>query len=272
MARIARLQRRLGADIAGESEDEPRLVQVLMRGFAVLQAFRPGDASLSNAEIAEKTGLPRPTVSRLTLTLTVLGYLNYLPQLGRYSIGSGVVALCHTLLAHMPGRIAARPIMQDLAERTRLPVSLSMRDQFDMLYIDTARHVASPPARFDLGTRIPIDVTATGRAYLYGLPTDEREALIEAIRQRTSADDWPHMRAEFDRAFESLDRRGFCISFGGWRPDVYAVAAPVMSQDTTVLVMNCGGPPFEVSADRLENEIGPRLAYGISQIATRGSV
>lgn len=270
MGRISAARRKSETDLLLEPGEEPRLVQGLARGLAVLRAFQPGEPSLGNAEIAARTGLAKATVSRLTQTLTSLGYLSYMPRLGRYSLGPGVLALSHALLAGMPNRIAARPVLQELADFSRLPVSLGVRDQLDMLYIETARQAASPPARFDLGARIPIEVTAMGRAYLFGLPESDRKALLEAIRLRAGRNRWQTLRVALDRAFDSLAKRGFCLSIGEWRADVLGAGAPVVMPDGTVLAINCGGPPFHVNAERLENEIGPRLAYAASQIATGG--
>jgi DNA-binding IclR family transcriptional regulator len=53
-----------------------QFVNGLARGLEVLRAFRPDDGPLGNHALAERTGLPRSTVSRLTYTLTSLGYLS----------------------------------------------------------------------------------------------------------------------------------------------------------------------------------------------------
>lgn len=270
MARISAAQRKSETDLLLETEEEPRLMQGLARGLAVLRAFQPGESSLSNSELAERTGLAKPTISRLTQTLTALGYLQFVARTGRYQLGAGVVALCHSLLVGMPHRIAARPMLQDLADFSRLPASLGMRDQFEMLTIETARHPHMRPARFDLGSRLPIETTSMGRSFLYGLPMDERETLLRRLRLQHSRDEWRSIRTRIDEAFESIAKRGFCMSLGDRRPDVFAVGAPVFTPDGIVLALNCGGMPSEVSAGRLENEIGPRLAYAASQIATGG--
>src|SRR5438128_795635 len=47
----------------------------LERGIAVLRAFRAGSSMLGNSEIAERTGLSRSTVSRLTQSLIETGML-----------------------------------------------------------------------------------------------------------------------------------------------------------------------------------------------------
>ncbi|WP_410315050.1 helix-turn-helix domain-containing protein, partial [Klebsiella pneumoniae] len=48
----------------------------------MLRCFTPRESLLGNQELAKKTGLPKPTVSRLTHTLTRLGYLRHLPHSG----------------------------------------------------------------------------------------------------------------------------------------------------------------------------------------------
>jgi DNA-binding IclR family transcriptional regulator len=48
---------------------------------------------LGNREIADRCNLPRSTVSRLTLTLTRIGQLIYLPHEQKYALGPHAIAL-----------------------------------------------------------------------------------------------------------------------------------------------------------------------------------
>jgi len=267
MARITSAERKSATDLIETGASQARLVQGLSRGLSVLRAFGPGDVSLSNTEIAERTLLPKSTVSRLTQTLTGFGYLCYLPCAGRYALGPGIVALCHSLLASMPFRLAAKPVLQELANYSRLPVSLGTRDQLDILYIETAHRRGTRPARFDLGARMPIDTTSIGRAYLCALDADERKMVLQRLRRERSRADWPRIRQQLDEAFASVESRGFCCSFGDWRSDVYGVAAPVAASTGLAFAINCGGPPAHVSRDFLEGEMGPRLVAGAERIA-----
>src|SRR3974390_1508456 len=111
-------------DSVSERPDRPRatdrqFVTALGRGLDVLRLFRAEDAPLGNQEIARRTGLPKPTISRLTYTLTQLGYLNYDRKLGVYSLGGGVLALGYVALANLDVRRVARPLMQELAPECR---------------------------------------------------------------------------------------------------------------------------------------------------------
>jgi DNA-binding IclR family transcriptional regulator len=204
----------------------------------------------------------------LTETLAALGYLTFLPRSGRYELGAAVVALSHSLLAGMPHRIAARPFLQEIAEATRLPTSIGMREGREIVLIETARHPEARPARFDLGARVPIATSAMGRAWLFGHAPEMRTRLLEALRAEFSAEAWIAIRARIEEAFVSMRERGFCASLGDRRPDVYAVGAPVLTAEGTVLALTCGGLPSEVSAEQLENDIGPRLALAARQLST----
>ena len=62
----------------------------------LLRAFRVGSSSLTNADLATRTGLPRPTVSRLTRSLVDGGFLRYDATERAYRLAAVVVggALC----------------------------------------------------------------------------------------------------------------------------------------------------------------------------------
>ena len=212
MARLTAVERKTSTDTLEASSDDVRLVQAVARGLSVLRAFKPGENSLSNSELAERTGLSKPTISRLSQTLVALGYLSIVPRTGHYQLGAGIVALCHSLLAGMPHRIAARPVLQEIADFSRLPASVGMRDQLVMLTIETAHHPQMRPARFDLGSRLPIETSAMGRAYLFALAEDEREAMLRRIRLQWPRSEWRGVRARIDTAFEfDCQARVLCV-------------------------------------------------------------
>ncbi|MBW2688717.1 MAG: helix-turn-helix domain-containing protein, partial [Deltaproteobacteria bacterium] len=62
-----------GLDPLRENSKDRQFVTALARGLEVLRCFKPRDRHLGNQDIAERTGLPKPTVSRLTYTLTRMG-------------------------------------------------------------------------------------------------------------------------------------------------------------------------------------------------------
>ena len=75
------------------SVTDRKFANTLARGLGILRAFRASDNGLSHAQIAERTGLPKPTVSRLTYTLCELGYLAHGGRNDKFRLGPAAIAL-----------------------------------------------------------------------------------------------------------------------------------------------------------------------------------
>src|SRR5512138_1493641 len=242
-----------------EAGRERKFVTALARGLEVLRAFGAGDRQLGNQEIAVRTGLPKPTVSRLTYTLTQLGYLRQLPADGKYALGSAVLGLGLAALGQMDVRRIARPLMQALAEHTHGSVNLGIRDHLGMIYIDTYRQAASYTVQLDVGSRVPIATTSMGRAWLAAAPEKVRKAVLEELRAAEPAR-WAVLKKGIDQALREYAQRGFCTAEGDWRREVHAAAAPLVPPDDgEILVFSCSGAPFQFGREKLEADIGPRL-------------
>lgn len=243
-----------------EPDEDRQFVTSLARGLEVLRCFRPNDRHLGNQDIARRTGLPKPTVSRLTHTLTRMGYLYHDEKLGKYQLGTAVLALGYSLLTNMDVLKIARPLMQQLADYSHTVVSVGTRDRLGMIYLD-GRHstAASVTLRREPGTRVPIVTTAMGRALLCGLPEEERNRLLDNIRKRDESV-WPKHQAGIEQALRDYRERGFCLSLGDWRNDVNAVAVPMLPiAGCRLLTFNCAAPSFTLRQHMLEDDIGPRL-------------
>lgn len=246
--------------------NDRKFVIALARGLEVLRVFTPSDGLLGNQEISARTGLPKATVTRLTYTLTLLGYLSHIERLGKYQLAPAALALGYSTLANMRIRQIARPHMQALANYSGGSVALGSRDRLNLLYVEHCRAKSTVMLRLDVGARIPIATTAMGRALIAAVPEKEREFLMRHIAKREGKA-WPKVRAGLERAVKDLAARGFTLSVGDWQRDVAAVGAVLMPPDGSGLfAFNCGAPAFHFSRTRLEGDIGPRLVNMVRNI------
>lgn len=245
-------------DEAGEKD---RLfVTALARGLELLRCYRRGERYLGNAEFATRTRLPKATVSRLTYTLTQLGYLDYVPSAGKYALGAGVLALGYAYLSGLPVRDLAKPLMDELARDTQATVVLGAREQLHMVCLEVSQGHPMFRLNLDVGTRVPHGLTALGRAQLCALPDPERKEWLERYRELSSKSDWPRLREGILQAAEDYTRYGFCFSLGDWNRDVYAVGVPLNTADGAYpLALSVSGPVFNMTRERLITELGPRL-------------
>ena len=80
-----------------------------------------------------------------------MGYLARDASQKRYCLGPGVLSLGHPLLASMPVRQVAGPLLQALARQTGCSVNLAMRDRDQVVYVSAVRADANSCAPFSAG-------------------------------------------------------------------------------------------------------------------------
>ena len=258
------------AAAAAATKEDRHFVTALARGLEVLACFRSGETLLGNQELAERARLPKSTISRLTYTLTRLGYLQYDEAAAKYRLGTATLALGSAMLSRLDVRQLARPLMQELADFSGATVSLGMRDRLSMIYVENCRSQAALTLRLDVGSRIPIARTAMGRAYLAMVGEEERRAVMAQVKAQSAGLDaqaWTALEAGVEGAVEEYARLGCCTSFGDWQADVHAIAIAFQPLDGAApLSINCGGPAFSLSREFLLDEVRPRLVELVARL------
>lgn len=250
--------------------DEPqgtdrRFITALARGLEVLRAFEANDPPLSNQELARRTGLPRPTISRITFTLGELGYLTYDEEYGRYALGGAAFALGHVAASNFNLLRSTRPAMERMAELSGANVGLATREGTDMLYVDACLGQSIIVLRFEAGARVPLAYTAMGAAYFAAASSDERASINKLIRRKYKQDE-TEISLRFERASYELSTHGFCTSFGEWHEAINGLAVPIRSPELGGLfVLNCGAPAFLLPKSKVM-EMGPLLVETAEKI------
>lgn len=247
---------------SGEIDEgkDRHFVTALARGLELLRCFRRGERTLANRDFVARTGLPKATVSRLTYTLTQLGYLEHVPSRNQYALGAGILALGYAYLSGLPVREAARPLMHELAVATESTVVLGAREQSHMVCLEVCQGHPMFRLNLEVGARVPHGLTALGRAQLCVLPEAERKVWLKRYRAQSTEADWPQVLAGIQQAVSDYAQYGFCLSLGEWNKDVYAlgVALPTADGDGT-LALSVSGPVFNMSRERLLADLGPQL-------------
>jgi DNA-binding IclR family transcriptional regulator len=246
--------------VLAENAGDAAFATTLAKGLVMLEAFDAGATMLGNMELSVRSGIPRPTVARLTHTLAELGYLRYDKDLAKYRLGARALRMAHPILAGMQFRQFARPLMQELAASVRGTVSIGLLDGTAMVYVETARSGDVGPHVPDIGMPIPVVSTAMGRASAAILPATE-SGLLEERMKTDDADTWSAYRDKYRVGIRQCADRGFCTCFGEYMPSIHAVAAPLFYVRTLnqSFAINCGIPAFRLQSGQLESEIGPRV-------------
>jgi len=248
-----------------DTEPDRKFASTLARGLSVLAAFRTQDGPLGNQEIARRTGLAKSTISRLTYTLTRLGYLDHLPNLEKYRLGPAVLALGNVAFANLSFLDLASVEFQRLANESRTLVALTVRSGLDMLYV----HVWRPETRASIwvepGRAIPIHCTACGLALLAALPEAETRDLVDQIVAERGVERdglWSDIAA----ARQSLTTPGYIENIGRWVRTINAVAVPYRAREfSTLFVFNCGAEASSLPPEML-SDVGTQLRSSVSNL------
>lgn len=238
---------------------DPNFSGTLAKGLMILQLFVGNPRAHANSEIAERLGLPRPTVSRLCRSLQALGFLDHDERLDRYFIGPAALALGYPYLVNTPLLVQLRPAMQALAERFEGAVSVGVTTDLDVVYLETCAHEQGTLARPAVGAVRAIVETAMGRSWLAQLTSAQRSRFLDRVREQRPE--------EFKRSSEGLKdslanqaKRGFAMNMGDAGLGVVAVGvASTVSYGPRQLLFNCAVPGYRSKPRDVLERIGPSL-------------
>ena len=157
---------------------------VLGRALTLLTAFRPGDAELTLAELARRTGLPKTTAHRMLAELAEWNVVERTPhgiRLGMRLFELGQLAPLQRGL-----REAAAPFLSDLFEATHETVHLAVPDGLDVVYVQKLPGRHGPRISSRIGGRMPVYCTGVGKAMLAFAPPERVAAVVAAgLARRT---------------------------------------------------------------------------------------
>lgn len=238
----------------------------VQRGLEVLRAFRSERMPLSHTELVRRTGLPKATVSRLTTTLTQVGFLRHVPGGRHFELSTGPLSIGHAFIEASPMLQKAGPFMQDLADRLDVSVALAIGNQLEMLYVAYRIGKRIATLRLGVGSLLPMGVTAIGRAYLWGLPLPEQRQHIAALR-RAAGSQGAAMEHGIRQGFAELESTGTCFAVGGYQRDAYGIALPVcVGRQRIPMAFSCGAVDVEPHLAAARKRIAPELKKAAPQL------
>ncbi|MFQ6550120.1 IclR family transcriptional regulator [Aestuariibius sp. 2305UL40-4] len=229
-----------------------RFANTLARGLSILRAFRASDDGLTHSELAARTGLPNSTVSRLTYTLSTLGFLSHAGRKDRYRLGPAAFGLGNVAAASVSFVEVGRGILQQLADDTGTLVSLAVRDGDRVMLAKTWRPVGTASIWLEPGHRIPVFGSSSGRAII--------AALDEAVFRASNPED--RLVAFRAGGYDDLIAQGFTIAPAETRfsTSVNAVAVPFHADEFgEPVAFSCGALPQMLSEERMRETVGPAL-------------
>lgn len=217
----------------------------------LLEYFAATQRPASLAEIAKHFGWPRSSTFNLLGTLTARGFLYEPRAKAGYYPAPIWAALVGQIEAAQPIPKGMHALLQDLVDATGETAVLAAASGAHALFVETVESPSSVRYAAPVGKRVPLHVTATGRALLSQMSPEERSSILKktAFERFTPSTlmSAQEVEAEIDRSRD----RGWFLGNAEFSQDLAGVALPFEVADRRFALL-VAGPSFRV-AQRLED-------------------
>ena len=236
----------------------PDFIEALARGLEVIAAFGPGQPHMSLSQVADATGLARPTARRILLTLEELGYVRSGAR--GFSLTPRVLELGVAYVRSMGLWEVARPHMERLVEQTHESCSVAQLDGSDIVYVARVAVPKLVALSVQIGTRFPALQTSLGKVLLAALPDDGVEKVLAEPSRSGLTPCWRPDREERDAVLREIRARGWALTDEQLAPGIRSVAAPLRDgSGRVVAALNVNCHAAETPVERLLQEHLPLL-------------
>jgi len=214
--------------------------QSVTRAVALLKAFTEAQPEQRLADLARAAGLHRATAHRLLATLEHEGMVARDATSDRYRLGPAAIALGARAMRATDLRGAARHELEALETLTRETATLEVPVGRDMLIVDEVLGHTMIGATASIGTRWPMRLTSTGKAWL----------------------------AATNGGSAAVRRKGYAVARGELEPGYSAVGSAIFGADgRAVAAISVGGPSLRFTAARIP-KLGAQVLAAAERIST----
>ncbi|WP_340084775.1 IclR family transcriptional regulator C-terminal domain-containing protein [Siminovitchia sp. FSL H7-0308] len=241
-------------------------VQSLKRGLAVIQAFSEEHPSLTISEAAKITGISRPAVRRILLTLKELGYAECAND--RFSLTVRTLSLGYAYLSSKNIWHIAQPHMKHFVDKTGESSSISVLDETEVVYVARVATKRIMTIAIDVGTRLPAHATSMGQVLLAHLSEAELEeyfkrATLESFTNNTITD-----KSQLLNVFEQIRENGWIMVEQQLEEGLRSIAVPIRNSNGKVIAaINCSAHAGRISSSVIQEQFLPLLLKTAEKIS-----
>lgn len=244
------------------TERKSDLLTSVTRAMVILELVAE-HGGLTLTDIARHLEMGKTTVLRHVRTLMERDWLICDDQL-RYRIGPGVSVLVSDPYSDL--RSLLRPLMEELWEKTRETIHLTVLQGRYVVYVDQLISPKPVHSVSTLGSRSPAHCVSPGLAQLSLLPREQVNWILSGSRQRYT-DQTLLTLEEIWNELEVVKKRGYAINRGAFRAEVGGVGAAITdSEGRPVAALSVCVPTYRLKATDV-NAVGQLLRHTVAGIS-----
>ena len=243
------------------AKDDKSRIQSIGKMMGILECFSTVNRHLSLAQIATRSGLPRPTAHRMLSAMKEIGFIEQDARSSSYGLGIRLFELGNIALANMDILREAKPFMDRLSKLTGESSHLGVFNGFEVIVVEREEPAERQSRGMQPSEASPAHCTGVGKALLAFQRAEVVEQVISAgLKVYTTTISTPEgLRTEL----AAIRQRGYAIDDSEHQVWVRCVAAPIRNSSGHVFAsVSVTGP-----ADRMTDAKIASLAPLVVQTA-----
>lgn len=240
-------------------KSNPNAVKTTETIFSLLEAMYEGEGARVT-ELANEVEMAKSTVHRHLSTLEGMEYL--VKEGDTYHLSARFLELGMYAWDRKDAYSFVRPRVNEIAEETEERAQFIIEEHGQAIYLfrEKGKHaVQTDPG---IGSRVPIHVTAAGKAILAFTPEQRVEEIIDQRGLEPMTNNSITEPEELFQELKEIRERGYSLNMQEGIEGLRAVGAPIKGPDGMAIgALSVGGPTHRLKGARLHEEL-PDLLLG----------
>lgn len=243
-------------------------IQSVSHAVDVLEQFSGENDELGVTELSKRLKLHKNNVFRLLATLEARGYIEQNKATENYRLGLRCLKLGQKFLSQIGVLNLARPIMAQLARKSRETAFIAVLRPNGAVPVDAVEPEQAIRLIPRVGEPLPLHCTAAGKVHLAYADDELRAALPDALQKFTDATILD--RQQLLAALATVVETGVALDVGEHVVDVRSVAVPVRDYTRAVVgTLAVSGPAYRLNQERLDKELTPLVVKAGRELSTK---
>ncbi len=182
-------------------------------------------------EISRITGINKSTVYKILQSLKLRDLVEQNPENKKYKLGVGMIQLGNLVLKNLELREVAHPLLKQLAHMCQNTVTLGIRNDDHLVFIDRVDGRDNVRFYCEIGKRVPFYGGAAAKALFAHLEDTEIEKIIKKDMEGKRFTENTLGKKELLKEIKTIRKDGFAISDEEVDIGVLAIGVPIFNHE-----------------------------------------
>jgi DNA-binding IclR family transcriptional regulator len=207
------------------------LVKQLSNLFDLMDLYVRTKKPLSVRDIVDEFGWPRSSVFNMVTTMVEAGYLYQPVPRGGYYPSTKWMDVAREVANAQPLPESVHKLLVELMKQTGETIILAAPEGTSVVFQDVVESHADIRYTVNIGQRLPIHVTAAGRAILAQYSTSERLAVLKRVKYQKYEKSAFMTVESVERDILKSAKEGWFANMAVYQPNVAGIAVPFQFRD-----------------------------------------